>query len=109
MTGKSADDLEEPVRLAESYLQGRGVPRNCNAALGILRSASDRGNPRAEIKLGALYATGNCVAPDRVAAYRYFSRAMLAQPNNTWLDQSRSMLWSNMSDSERKQAMEVEK
>jgi len=108
-TGKSADDLEEPVRLAESYLQGRGVPRNCNAALGILRSASDRGNPRAEIKLGALYATGNCVAPDRVAAYRLFSRAMQAQPNNTWLEQSRSVLWGDMSDGERKQAMEVEK
>jgi hypothetical protein len=109
VTAKSADDLEEPVRLAESYLQGRGVPRNCNAALGILRSASDRGNPRAEVKLGALYATGNCVAPDRVAAYRLFSRAMQAQPNNTWLEQSRSVLWSDMSDSERKQAMEVEK
>lgn len=109
VTAKSADDLEEPVRLAETYLQGRGVPRNCNAALGILRSASDRGNPRAEIKLGALYATGNCVAPDRVAAYRLFSRAMQAQPNNTWLDQSRSVLWSDMSESERKQAMEVEK
>ena len=63
----------------------------------------------AEIKLGALYATGNCVAPDRVAAYRHFSRAIQAQPNNVWLEQSRSRLWSDMSAAERQQAMEVEK
>ena len=109
VAGKSQEDLEEPVRLAESYIQGRGVAQNCNAALGILRNASDRGNPRAEIKLGALYATGNCVAPDRVAAYRHFSRAIAAQPNNVWLEQSRSRLWSDMSAAERQQAMEVEK
>jgi hypothetical protein len=108
--GKSQEDLEEPVRLAENYIQGRGgVAQNCNAALGILRSASDRGNPRAEIKLGALYATGNCVAPDRVAAYRHFSRAIAAQPNNVYLEENRSRLWKDMTDTERKQAMEVEK
>jgi hypothetical protein len=108
--GKSQEDLEEPVRLAENYIQGRGgVAQNCNAALGILRNASDRGNPRAEIKLGALYATGNCVAPDRVAAYRHFSRAIAAQPNNVYLEESRSRLWKDMNDAERKQAMEVEK
>jgi len=109
VAGKPQEDLEEPVRLAESYIQGRGVAQNCNAALGILRNASDRGNPRAEIKLGALYATGNCVAPDRVAAYRHFSRAIAAQPNNVWLEQSRSRLWSDMNAAERQQAMEVEK
>lgn len=109
VAGKPQEDLEEPVRLAENYIQGRGVAQNCNAALGILRNASDRGNPRAEIKLGALYATGNCVAPDRVAAYRHFSRAMAAQPNNIYLEENRSRLWKDMSDAERKQAMEVEK
>ncbi len=109
IAAKSQEDLEEPVRLAENYIQGRGVAQNCNAALGILRNASDRGNPRAEIKLGALYATGNCVAPDRVAAYRHFSRAIASQPNNVYLEESRSRLWKDMTDAERKQAMEVEK
>jgi hypothetical protein len=99
---------EEPVRLAEIYLTGKGVPQNCDEALGILRTASNRGNARALIKLGALYATGNCVAMDRVAAYRYFTLASRNEPNNTWLEQSRSMLWANMTASERKQAMEVE-
>jgi hypothetical protein len=109
IAGKSQEDLEEPVRLAENYIQGRGVTQNCNAALGILRNASDRGNPRAEIKLGALYATGNCVAPDRVAAYRYFSRAIAAQPNNVWLEESRSRLWKDMNDTERQRARDVGK
>src|SRR5713101_4358056 len=106
-TSKPPADLEQPVRQAEGYLQGKGTTRNCDQALGILRKASDLGNPRAQIKLGALYATGNCVATDKVSAYRYFSRAMRAQPNNTWLEQYRSSLWSNMNASERKQAMEV--
>jgi hypothetical protein len=109
IAGKPQEDLEEPVRLAESYIQGRGVTQNCSAALGILRNASDRGNPRAEIKLGALYQTGNCVAPDRVAAYRYFSRAIASQPNNVYLEENRSRLWKDMNASERQQAMEVEK
>jgi hypothetical protein len=109
IAGKSQEDLEEPVRLAETYIQGRGVPKNCNAALGILRSAADRGNPRAEIKLGALYETGNCVVPDRVGAYRHFSRAIAALPNNVYLEETRSNLWKEMTDVERKQAMEVEK
>jgi hypothetical protein len=109
VSSKFEGDQEQPVRLAENYIQGRGVPRNCDEALGILRTASNQGNARAEIKLGALYATGNCVSMDRVEAYHHFSRAMRTQPNNAWLDQSRSMLWSNMDASERKQAMEVEK
>jgi hypothetical protein len=106
---KPPADLEQPVRQAESYLQGKGAPRSCDQALSILRSASDHGNPRAQIKLGALYATGNCVSTDKVSAYRYFSRAMRSQPNNTWLEQYRSSLWSNMNAGERKQAMEVER
>lgn len=107
--GAPEQNSDEPVRLAEVYLTGKGVPQNCDEALGILRTASNRGNARALIKLGALYATGNCVAMDRVAAYRYFTLASKNEPSNTWLEQSRSMLWANMSDAERKQAMEVER
>lgn len=101
-------DSEAPVHLAETYLQGKGVPQNCDEALGILRTATNRGNTRAQIKLGALYATGECVPMDRVTAYHYFTRALESQPNNVWLDQNRSALWANMNDIERKQAMETE-
>lgn len=102
----AADESDEPVRLAERYLMGRGVPQSCQTATNILREAANRGNYRAQIKLGALYATGNCVSLDRVQAYRFFTRALQSRPTNTWVEQNRSMLWAQMSDQERRQALE---
>jgi hypothetical protein len=101
-----AEESDEPVRLAERYLMGRGVPQSCPTATDILREAANRGNYRAQIKLGALYATGNCVSLDRVQAYRFFTRALQAKPTNTWVEQNRSMLWAQMSEQERRQATE---
>jgi TPR repeat protein len=101
-----ADVSDEPVRLAENYLLGRGLPQSCPQAVSILREAANRGNYKAQIKLGALYATGNCVSQDRVQAYRFFTRALQGKPGNTWVEQNRSMLWARMSDQERRQAME---
>lgn len=97
---------DEPVRLAESYLLGRGLPQSCPQAVSILREAANRGNYKAQIKLGALYATGNCVSQDRVQAYRFFTRALQGKPGNTWVEQNRSMLWAHMNDQERRLAME---
>jgi hypothetical protein len=103
---EATDGSDEPVRLAERYLMGRGVPQSCPTATDILREAANRGNYRAQIKLGALYATGNCVSLDRVQAYRFFTRALQSKPTNTWVEQNRSMLWAQMSDQERRQATE---
>ena len=97
---------DEPVRLAESYIYGRGLPQSCPQAVTILREASNRGNYKAQIKLGALYATGNCVSLDRVQAYRFLTRALQSKPGNTWVEQNRSMLWAQMNEQERRQAME---
>ena len=102
----SLEQSDEPLRLAESYLQGRGLPKSCPKGVEILREASNRGNYKAQIKLGALYTTGNCVSVDRVQAYRYFTRALQTKPDNTWVEQNRSMLWAQMSEQERRQAME---
>ena len=102
----SLEQSDEPLRLAESYLQGRGLPKSCPKGVEILREASNRGNYKAQIKLGALYTTGNCVSVDRVQAYRYFTRALQTKPNNAWVEQNRSMLWTQMSEQERRQAME---
>lgn len=101
-----AEDSDQPVRLAETYLLGRGTPQNCDRGVEILRDAANRGNYRAQIKLGALYATGNCVSLDRVQAYRFFTRALQAKPNNTWVEHNRSMLWAHMDEQERQQAIE---
>ena len=97
---------DEPVRLAESYIYGRGLPQSCEQGVTILREASNRGNYKAQIKLGALYATGNCVTLDRVQAYRFLTRALQGKPGNTWVEQNRSMLWAQMSEQERRAAME---
>jgi hypothetical protein len=98
------DNSDEPVRQAEVYLSGKSVPQNCDEGVGILRAAATRGNTRSLIKLGALYATGNCVPMDRLIAYHYFSRAHLADPNNEWVEENRGMLWANMTDEERTRA-----
>ena len=92
---------EAPVRLAEMYIAGRGVPQNCEQALILLRSAAERGTARARSKLGALYGTGQCVQQDRVQAYQWVSRALEANPNSEWTQQYQRSLWSQMSPEER--------
>ena len=81
------------------------MPQNCDEGVGILRTASQQGNLRAVVKLGALYATGTCLPQDRVMAYRYFTQAYHAEPRNQALDHNRVMLWANMSDEERRRAL----
>ncbi len=97
----SEGNTDASVRLAEMYLQGRGVPQSCDQATNLLRSAANRGNAKAQIKLGALHATGQCVPLDRVAAYRWFARASQSEPHNSYVDHSRRMLWAQMSDAEK--------
>jgi hypothetical protein len=101
-----AEVSDEPVRRAESYIYGRGLPQSCPQGVSILREAANRGNYKAQIKLGALYATGNCVSLDRVQAYRFLTRALQGKPGNTWVEQNRSMLWAQMNEQERREAMQ---
>jgi hypothetical protein len=95
---------EAPVRLADIYIQGRGVPANCDQAMVILRSAAAKKNARARSKLGSLYASGQCVEQDRVAAYHWMSLALQANPGSEWIDHNRQSLWSQMNDDERRRA-----
>ena len=101
---RTVDNSEEPVRQAEIYLEGKGVPQNCDEGLGILHSAEARGNSRALIKLGAIYATGNCVPKDNAIAYHYFTRAHAVDPKNEWVEENRAILWANMTEDERSRA-----
>ncbi len=89
------------MTLGENYLYGRGVTRNCGQALVYLKAAAQAGNPRARGKLGALYATGECVNQDRPTAYRWFTMAREVDPSNIWLERNREMLWREMSPDER--------
>lgn len=92
------------VRLADLYLEGRGVTQNCEQALVLLRSASGKKYSRARIRLGSLYATGKCVPQDRVAAYHWMSLALDSSPGSQWVEENRQSLWSQMSPEERRLA-----
>lgn len=92
------------LELAQKYIRGQGVRRDCTTGLGYLREAVKRPNAAAASQMGALYATGTCVPLDRVAAYRWFGSALQMTPSNPWLARERDELYAQMSSSERRQA-----
>jgi len=96
---------DNPVlQLAQKYIRGQGVRQDCVTGLAYLREAMKRPNAAAASQMGALYATGTCVALDRLAAYRYFSSALEMSPSNAWLARERDELYGQMSSAERRQA-----
>jgi hypothetical protein len=95
---------EAPVRLANMYIKGDGVPQSCDQALILLRAAAAKENAAARSRLGSLYATATCVPRDRVKAYEYMSKAVEANPNATWARDFREQLWTHMTPQERQQA-----
>jgi hypothetical protein len=97
-------NTEAPVRLADYYANGRGVPKDCEQATVLLRSSARRGNPRARARLGMYYATGQCVAQDKMQAWHWLSLAHQADPGSDWIEQYRQRLWSQMSTDERARA-----
>lgn len=97
----------DPVTLGEKYLYGRGVPQNCDKGLRYVKPVADQANSKAMITMGALYATGHCVARDLPTAYRYFALALRKDPDNTALKQNAEMVWSKMTPTERQQAIRL--
>ena len=100
----SRGNPEAPVRLADMYIKGKGVPRSCEQALVLLRSAAVKANAPARNRLAVLYANGTCVARDRVRAYEFLSSALEVDPTSEWADQSRKELWGQMTPAERAEA-----
>lgn len=93
---------DSQIEEAQRYLTGQGGTRqDCGRAISLLRSSAREGNPRAQVKLGALYATGQCVTQDRAAAYEWLARAQETQPHNGYLQRTMSSLWANMTPEER--------
>jgi hypothetical protein len=93
-----------PVRLADMYIKGKGVPHSCEQALVLLRSEAAKDNAPARNRLAALYANGTCVARDRVRAYQLMSSALAVDPTSEWAEQNRKELWQQMTPQERAQA-----
>jgi Double zinc ribbon len=90
---------------AQQYLQGRGgVRQNCEQGLVYLRAATEQNDPAAAVQMGALYASGHCVAQDRVMAYRWFNSAHELDPGNQWIQTDLQQLWARMTPQERQKA-----
>lgn len=90
---------------AQKYLQGRGVPQDCNRGVDLLRSAAKQPNAKARVQMAALYSSGHCVTEDPVQAYTWFSRAQEVEPRNKLIERNLDMLWARMSDQERQKVL----
>ncbi len=95
---------DAPVQLADMYINGQGVPRSCEQAIVLLKTAAEKENAHARNRLASMYATGSCVQRDRVQAYRWLSSALAADPNSAWAKQNRDLIWQQMTPDERAQA-----
>ena len=100
----SRGNPEAPVRLADMYIKGNGVPRSCEQAMVLLRSAATKENAPARNRLAALYANGTCVVRDRVKAYQLMSSALVADPSSEWAKDNREALWRQMTPEEQAEA-----
>jgi len=100
----SATPGQELYERGQAYLSGHGAPQSCDQGVVYTRAAAQQGNPKAAVQMGALYATGRCVSQDRVQAYNWFNEALRNDPNNEYVERSRSTLWAQMTSEERQRA-----
>lgn len=61
--------------LGSMYLDGTGVPQNCEQARIWYLRAADQGNAVAQFVLGRMHQEGDCVWQDDVRAHKWFSIA----------------------------------
>jgi hypothetical protein len=90
----------------QKYLYGgHGVRQNCALARQNLLAAAKNDNSKADSTLGTMYATGHCVPRDIPLAYRWFARALHADPRNTRLEKDAEIMWNQMTPPERQLAL----
>ncbi len=97
---------DAPVRLADLYVKGDGVPRSCEQALVLLKTAATKENVLARNRLAGMYSSGTCVQRNRVEAYRWVSSALAVDPNSHWAQQNRDSIWQQMTPEERAAAQQ---
>ena len=98
---------DAPVRLADMYVKGNGVPRSCEQALVLLKTAAIKENVRARSRLASMYSSGTCVQRNRVEAYRWLSSVLAADPSSHWAQQNRDLIWQQMTLEERAAALDI--
>jgi len=89
---------------AQQYIEGKGVAQNCEQGLLYLTAATRENEAAAAAQMGALYASGQCVQQDRVAAYRWLNTAHKLDPGNARTKKDMDRLRAEMSPLERRQA-----
>ncbi len=94
---------DAPVRLANMYVKGDGVPRSCEQALVLLQAAATKGDARARSRLAAMYNDGTCVQRNPAKAYRWLMSTLAADPNSRWAQQNRELFLQQMTPDERAQ------
>lgn len=92
---------DAPVQLADLYVAGNGVPRSCEQAIVLLKTAALGNNARACNRLASMYTTGTCVPRSQLEAYRWLSSALTADPNNQYAQHDRDTLLQQMTPEER--------
>jgi hypothetical protein len=96
---------ESPATQGERYLYGNGVPQDCALARKNLAIAAERKNSRALTLMGTMYATGHCAPRDLPTAYNWFARALRADPANHHVEDELSLIWKQMTPSEKQLAL----
>jgi cytoskeletal protein RodZ len=91
----------------ENYLYGHGVDADCGRASKNLLAAAARSSSKAQSVLGTMYATGHCVTRDVPTAYRWFAKALHQDPGNVRIQRDLEVLWTQMTEEERKLAMQT--
>ena len=67
----------------------------------LLKTAALGKNALACNRLASLYSTGTCVPRSQLEAYRWFSSALAADPNNQAAQRDRGLVWEQMTPEER--------
>lgn len=77
---KSAKEGDAPAQfqLGRAYYRGRGVEKDPEKALELIRKAADAGNPDAIDSMGFFYANGEIVKLDESQAVKWFRRGVAA-------------------------------
>lgn len=100
-----ASEQDQLVTDGKNYLYGNGVQKNCDLARSKLFVAAEQNNAEAQSVLGAMFATGHCVATDLPTAYRWLAKAESQTPNNPRLTANLRMVWREMSPAEQQAAV----
>jgi TPR repeat protein len=88
-------DTRARLVLADAYLRGYLITRNCTIARNLHKELASEGDTTAQHNLGGMYLSGDCVPKDYALGYMWRS-LHLAQSNNENGDQFLASLERNL-------------